>query len=246
VTETESDASSILDGIELIIFDKDGTLIAFDAMWGGWASDLAANLEAAAGRPITGRLSSMLGYDPDSGRVLADGALAATPMARLRERTHALLVEAGVTAPAAELALEQAWQAPDPVELARPLTDLPELFRRLRRTGRRIALATTDDRAPTERTLAALGVADLVDAIVCADDGVVVKPAPDMVTELCARLGVEPAHSAVVGDSLADLEMGRAAGVGLLIGVLSGVGDPTALAGAADLILASIADLPAG
>ena len=32
----------------------------------------------------------------------------------------------------------------------------------------RIAVATTDDRAPTEATLAALGVADLVAALVCA------------------------------------------------------------------------------
>ena len=33
------------DGIELVIFDKDGTLIDFHAMWGGWAETLAERLE---------------------------------------------------------------------------------------------------------------------------------------------------------------------------------------------------------
>ena len=49
-------------------------------------------------------------------------------------------------------------------------------------------MATTDDRDPTERTLAALGIADRIDATVCADDGIAVKPAPDMVLHLCAAL----------------------------------------------------------
>ena len=30
----------------LVIFDKDGTLIHFDAMWGGWVTELARRLEA--------------------------------------------------------------------------------------------------------------------------------------------------------------------------------------------------------
>ena len=85
-------------------------------------------------------------------------------------------------------------------------------------------MATTDDRDPTERTLAALGVAGRIDATVCADDGIAVKPAPDMVLHLCATLGVEPARTAVVGDTAADLRMARAAGAGLVIGVLTGVG----------------------
>jgi phosphoglycolate phosphatase-like HAD superfamily hydrolase len=230
-------------GIDLVVFDKDGTLIEFDAMWGGWAVDLAASLERATGTPVEGALFAMLGFDPAAGRVLAGGDLAATPMARLRERTRDLLVAAGLTAPAADLALRAAWHAPDPVTTAHPLTDLAGLFRHLRSAGRRIAVATSDDREPTQRTLAALGLTSAIDALVCADDGIPVKPHPDMVLHLCASLGIEPARTAVVGDSVADLEMGRRAGAGLLVGVLTGVGDRADLGPVADLVVRSVADL---
>ena len=86
-------------------------------------------------------------------------------------------------------------------------------------------MATSDDRAPTEATLAGLGVAALVDAIVCADDGLPVKPAPDALLHLCRLLGVDAARTAMIGDSRADVAMGRAAGARLVVGVLSGVGD---------------------
>ena len=235
-----------LDGIDLVVFDKDGTLIDFGGMWRGWATDVAAALRASTGRPIEGPLFAMFGYDPATGRIQAGGGLAATPMARLRGHTRDILVAAGLATSEAERALRTAWHAPDPVALARPLTDLVALFSGLRRSGRRIAVATSDDRDPTERTLTALGLTESVDATVCADDGIAVKPAPDMVLHLCATLGIAPGRTAVVGDTRADLWMARAAGAGLTIGVLTGVGGREDLAPLADLVLDSVAGLLPG
>jgi phosphoglycolate phosphatase-like HAD superfamily hydrolase len=229
-----------LDGIDLVIFDKDGTIIEFGSMWSGWAVALAEALRAATGRSIETPLFAMLGYDADSGVVLPGGGLAATPMARLREHTRDVLVDAGLTRPDAERALEVAWHAPDPIALARPLGDLRGLFGWLRDGGRLVAVATSDDRDPTERTLAALDLTDIIDATVCADDGVAVKPAPDMVLHLCAVIGVPPERTAVVGDSPADLRMARAAGAGLTIGVLTGVGARADLEPLADAVIASV------
>ncbi len=233
----------LLDGIDLVVFDKDGTLIEFGSMWGGWADALVAALEAATARPVGSPLVAMLGYDPATGVVRPSGGLAATPMARLRERTLDVLLAADVPAADAERALERAWHAPDPVAMARPVADLHALFGRLREAGRRVALATSDDRAPTERTLAALALTGEIDATVCADDGIAVKPAPDMVVHVCAALGVVPARTAVVGDAPADLEMARAAGAGLTIGVLTGVGRRADLEPLADTIIASVGEL---
>ena len=138
-----------LDGIDLVIFDKDGTIIEFGSMWSGWAVAIADALRAAR-RPVasTGRSSRCSATTPATGVVRPGGGLAATPMARLRERTRDVLVDEGLTDAEAERALAAAWHAPDPVGLARPLADLPALFGRLRDAGRRVAIATSDDREP--------------------------------------------------------------------------------------------------
>ena len=56
--------------------------------------------------------------------------------------------------------------------------------------------------------------------------------------------GLSPAEIAFVGDNRHDLECGRAAHAGLVVGVLSGTGTRAALAPLADVILGSVVELP--
>jgi len=233
----------LLEGIDLVVFDKDGTLIDFQFMWRGWLAMLTERLERETGLVLGADLHALMGLDPATDAILPHGLLAATPMARIREHLVDFLVGRGQAPEAAEHAVAAAWAPPDPVLLARPFTDLVALFTDLRRSGRRLAIATSDDRLPTERTLDALGIAGLIDGLACADDGRPSKPAPDAVLALCAVLGVPPARTAVVGDAPADLRMGRAAGAGLVIGVLTGVGDRASLDVLADVVLESVAEL---
>jgi phosphoglycolate phosphatase len=65
-----------------------------------------------------------------------------------------------------------------------------------------------------------------------------------MVLAFCAAVRLEPREVAMVGDSVHDLAMGHAAGVGLNVGVLGGTSARADLAGMADLILAGIHELP--
>ena len=227
----------------LVIFDKDGTLIDFHAMWGGWITTLARRLEAASSISVAPRLFHRVGFDSATGAVDPNGPLAIATMADLRAIAADVLRGAGLPAASAEAAAQAAWYIPDPVALARPLADLPRLFGALRARGQRIAIATTDDRAPTAATVAALGIASLVDGLACGDDGHALKPAPDAVLELCRQLGVAPAQATIIGDTVADLRMGRSAGVGRVIGVLSGVGTAELLAPYADVLLPSVAAL---
>src|SRR5438309_11458661 len=87
----------LLAGIDLLIFDKDGTLIDFHLMWAGWIGALATRLEQATRRPLRGGLYGLLGVDSDTGLVQAHGLLAATPMARIRELVVGYVVTAGVS-----------------------------------------------------------------------------------------------------------------------------------------------------
>ncbi len=109
--------------------------------------------------------------------------------------------------------------------------------------GYRLALATTDDRAGVERDLAPLGVLPYLSVVVSGDAGLATKPAPDMVLEACAAVGTPPARTVVVGDSCADLLMGRAAGVALTVGVLSGGGTTETLLPLADVLVPMVCSL---
>jgi phosphoglycolate phosphatase len=229
-----------LEGLDLLVFDKDGTLIDFQLMWGDWARELASALEKATQLRMQDTLPALLGVDPGSGLVQPHGLLAATPMARIREVVVDALREEGLDARAAELAVARTWQPPDAVRLVRPLADLRRLLTAIRQRVAHLAVATSDDRGPTERTLAALKIEDLLSGVVCADDGYRVKPSPEGFLALCDRVGVPPDRAAMVGDSPADMAMARAAGARRAIGVLTGVSDETELKLSADILLPSI------
>lgn len=228
---------------DLIIFDKDGTLINFHAMWGTWAKQLAHKLEDHSGQPVAEALFKAWDFDPLSGKIIPGGHLADSPLAELRQVTMTCLEKAGCSAPQINSAMATAWQPPDPLALAQPLADLPTLFSTIRAYRAKIAIATSDDHQPTETLLTAWQLAPLVDSLICADDGLPIKPAPDMILTVCQQLNISPAKSVMVGDNVADLLMGQAAGVGLKIGLLSGISTRADIKDEADMILNSVAEL---
>lgn len=225
---------------QAIIFDKDGTLIDFDAMWGSWTLELAGRLQATIGLDASRALCECYGYDKASRKILPDGKLTCTPMWRLRELMVEVVRSFGTGATEASCAVAKAWHVPDPVTLAKPFTDIHKLFTNIHKPGIKIAIATTDDREPTFAMLDAFGVKDLVTTMVCADDGIKAKPAPEMVTVICQHLNVDPCNVIVIGDTVADLQMARSAGAGYVIGVLSGVGSLENLTPLADILIDTI------
>jgi phosphoglycolate phosphatase len=235
--------ADLFEDIDLAVFDKDGTLIHFTVMWLDWAHALAARVERELRAPFEAELLDLLGVDRATGGVTPHGLLAATPMKLIRELVLARLIDRGVAPSRAAATIDEVWRPPDPVALARPVTDLRALFGGLRAGGCRVAVATADDRDPTLRTLRALRIDDLVDAVSCADDGHPIKPAPDGVFAVCAATGVPPGRAMVIGDSPADLWSGRNAGAGRVVGVLTGVSGREVLAPLADVVLGSIAEL---
>jgi len=234
--------SRLLEDIDLVVFDKDGTLIDFHAMWGGWARQLGARLDDVIRRPVSPDVFATIGFDPTTGRVAPGGPLATGTMAGIEETVARVLRRWCPSIAAARRATAAAWLVPDPAALAVPLADLGAIFGRLRAEGRRIAVITTDDRAPTDATLRALGIREHVAALVCGDDGFALKPAPDAVIAVCHAFRTEPAKVAVIGDTPADLAMARQAGAGRVVAVRSGVGSATDLV-LADVVIDSVAAL---
>src|SRR5215212_2750983 len=98
--------------IQAIIFDKDGTLIDFNAMWGDWISDLARHLEAAAYISIAPQLFRAVGFDPATGEIAPGGPLAVSTMAEIRALTGEVLRAAGLTPASVTAALQAGWYIP--------------------------------------------------------------------------------------------------------------------------------------
>ncbi|MET9297499.1 HAD family hydrolase [Streptomyces sp. NPDC003077] len=92
----------------------------------------------------------------------------------------------------------------------------------LREVGRKLGVATSKVHAAAVKTVQITGIDDMFAAIAGHDSVARGKPHPDMALYVADRLGLAPEECVVVGDGLADIEMGLAAGMAT-IGVSYGV-----------------------
>jgi len=234
--------------VDVVVFDKDGTLTDFEHQWGqlawAWLKKLSVEI---GGEATADEIGELLGYDHVGRRTLPDSPLAIAPDEHLQIIVAAVLFRYGVPWPAAQERAEESFLeilAAEPLTgLIRPLGDVSGLLRRLHESGVRLAVVTTDDRSRTEAILPILGIEQLIEDLVCGDDGLAWKPAPDMLLAVCGRMRVEPARVAVVGDSVADMLMARRAGAGICVAMLTGIGDQTQLSAHADVFLKSIDEI---
>jgi phosphoglycolate phosphatase len=231
----------------LIILDKDGTLIAFDQLWERWFTVLLDHLgsDLNVRGPHKQQIAATLGYDPETGEWDPRGPLTIASTSELTVLLAGLLY--ANQAPSWEHAIsrvrsaERKARASLPLEdLVKPIGDVAGRLAHWRAKGMRLAVATTDERELAMRSLALVGLEGLFDAVVCGDDGIPLKPEPDMVLQLCQRLSVRPDETVVIGDTTADLIMAHEAGAMAAIGVLSGAGTREDLAHYTDLIVPSI------
>jgi len=225
--------------IRAVLFDKDGTLIDFRATWLPAYEKIVAELFAAEGAAADALLAAG-GYHRASGRIDPRSVLAAGTNAEIAALWAGLVGIADVAALTERIDL--GFQAHTRAGLV-PVTDLAALFGRLRGRGLGLGVATNDSERALKDQLDLLGIAGLVDFAAGYDSGHGAKPDPGMVGAFCARLGVAPREVAVVGDSRHDLDMARAAGAGLAIGVLTGASPRAELAAQADHVLDSVAEL---
>lgn len=234
-------------GADWVAFDKDGTLLDFEWMWGRLAEAWVERLAGAAGQEtLRQELFRSMGYDPGRRRTEPQSPLAIATTTQLQTIVAVTLYRQGLSWPEAEdlarLAFETGQELPL-ASLIRPAGDVAGLLARLQGAGVRVAVVTTDLRADTQETLRLLGADHLVDVLVCGDDGLPSKPAPDMLLAAAQGVGLDPAQCAVVGDTLGDLWMAGRAGAGLKVAVLTGAGDPALLAQHADVVLGSIDEI---
>ncbi|HEX3268392.1 MAG TPA: beta-phosphoglucomutase family hydrolase [Gaiellaceae bacterium] len=128
-----------------------------------------------------------------------------------------------------------------------PYPSTLELIAALRRRGVRTAIVSSSRNCAA--VLEAAGIRELFDAKVdgvdAAELGLPGKPDPAVFIDAARRLGVDPAHAAVVEDAIAGVEAGRRGGFGLVVGVDREAQFEALVAAGADVVVGDLGELAA-
>ncbi|SDT93315.1 HAD family hydrolase [Stappia sp. ES.058] len=221
--------------LKAVLFDKDGTLIDFQATWAPTFLTILEELSDGDGHLMV-RLGEASGYDlatrqfhPDSIVVAGSNNDIAAAWADILKGRDIEALFADLNARVGDMSLPHLT----------PFADLLPVLDALAALGLRLGIATNDGEASARTQLATLGLESRFDAVIGFDSGHGAKPAPGMVQGFCDALGLTPAEVVMVGDSLHDMHAGRSAGAQTL-GVTTGTVPAKVLQDHADHVVGSL------
>lgn len=220
-----------------VLFDKDGTLFDFRATWDAWAGQIIRQLCSDDAEAMA-ELAQAFDYDLKTGAFRPSSFVIAGSNSEVAEVAARVLGRADIAGIEREL-MTSAARAP----LA-PAVPLAPLLSEMRAFGYKLGVMTNDAESTAHAHLSGAGVREQFDFICGCDSGHGAKPAPEPLLAFCTHVGVDPFHTAMVGDSAHDLHAASAAGMAG-VGVLTGVARAAELAPLADAVLADIGELPA-
>lgn len=235
--------------IKGILFDKDGTLIDFNAVWLTAAKEVVRFFIQINGLEYSTRIEEKIyqAMGVEQERVIPDGPLAYQTYDQIgagicRElQTLQIALDAELAGRQLSVLFESVCARKD--FSYHPIVDLKQLFARLLEKGLKLGLATADTKTSVERCFASLGVLDDF-AYLGYDDGVLQpKPAGDMFFAFAKACSLKPSEILVVGDTKNDMIFAHRYG-GTGVGVLSGVSKKQDFGKEADFVVDTVADLP--
>ncbi|AWB45657.1 haloacid dehalogenase [Paenibacillus sp. CAA11] len=212
------------------LFDKDGTLLDFMALWGQWAEVLTRLVEShlsLLGGKLLGEPSKLLGLSFGLDGRAADYDRRGPLAMASEEQTIAVLAwqlyaAAGMAWNEALLQVRQfaksAMQTVREEKNAVPMPGLLSLLQTCKRLGIPLGVVTADRTSEAADHLAWLGISAFFSTVVGHDRVSLGKPDPQMLELACSELGVAPGQVLMIGDTDGDMQMGRQGGAALSVG----------------------------
>lgn len=230
---------------EAVIFDKDGTLMAFDAFW--------VSLSYVALKDLLQQLRQneslieeiMEGFGVRDGVADIDGVLCKGTFQQMSQIVQEVLLRHGCTVSyevIERMVLDAYGRNAPEAEVNPTCPNLRTVLETLKKRNKRIALVTTDNTENSIMCLDKLGILDLFDKLYTDDGKLPVKPLPDNAFDFCACTGLSLDQVVMVGDTMTDVQFARNARI-RVIGVANNPESRALLAEHADLVLHDVSEL---
>lgn len=227
--------------IKGILFDKDGTLLDFNATWLDAYIQAADHIAESVGQPeLAETLLRSGGYDRVTGQWGADSLLASGSNQQILDFWAGQLGQPLNSPQLSTIRDIFSHAAGNP---APAISYLREFLLGLKDRGLKNGLATMDDERNAVSMIEKLNLVNCFDFVCGADSGYGAKPEPGMVEAFCRHCGLSPGQVIMVGDSPKDINMGIHAGAALCVGVLTGSHNRDELGKHTDTVLENIAAL---
>lgn len=234
--------------IDLVIFDKDGTLIDFKETWVEIIRALitAMGAHVPMNEELRNRVQEVLGVSVDGRGIDGSGPLAMGTFVECDALLTYSLYRHGLRWDEAQDIVrklgDEVFRSEVRKRCIRPARGALPLLSRLKDKGVHLAVATNDKANDALTDMSAIGADPFIDILVGADSVENAKPAPDMVRKLCDHFNVGPASAMLIGDTVMDAMLGRNAGVRLTVGV-PGIAARQDLEGHMDVVVDSLDEI---
>lgn len=204
---------------EVIIFDKDGTLLDFDAFWISVSEKAILSLFESfdiADIPVSEALAAI---GVENGSCDIDGVLCKGTYEEIGVAVWEVIKKYGYDKIKEETVekLNAAYCESFSSGVVKPICDnIRDVLKELKDDGKTLLVVTTDNREITDKCLRELGIDDLFEKVF-TDDGITpVKPDPKCILDFCSERGIPLLNVCMVGDTMTDIRFARNAGISVI------------------------------